>query len=149
MKVHKVTNKDGVFEVITDSDFVVTGRIHIVKSGSGKRTYAKMNRKYIQRIVMGVTDSMLVVDHINGNKLDNRRDNLRILDKKGNRINTKARGCEFIKGRRKPWRVRIREGSKCIYSKHFLTEHEAVKHYREKHIEMFGELSPYYKRGEE
>ncbi len=44
-------------------------------------------KQYLHRVLLGVTDPKVIVDHINGNGLDNRRCNLRITNKVGNALN--------------------------------------------------------------
>lgn len=47
----------------------------------------KRQRLYLHRVIMGVTDPALMVDHENGNGLDCRRENMRITDNSGNQKN--------------------------------------------------------------
>ncbi len=46
-----------------------------VRNASGKR-----ERVYMHRMLMGVTDPNIIVEHINGNTLDNRIENLRVIN---------------------------------------------------------------------
>ena len=48
-----------------------------------------------------------VCDHINGNKLDNRKSNLRIVSRSINRMNSKSKGYYFDKTKNK-WRAYIK-----------------------------------------
>lgn len=49
------------------------------------------NLEYIHRIVMGAKNGE-IIDHINGNKLDNRKSNLRVVTKSQNNRNRDAKG---------------------------------------------------------
>lgn len=45
----------------------------------------------LHRLIAGVTDKQLIVDHINGNTLDNRRSNLQIITRSENNKNMRKR----------------------------------------------------------
>lgn len=89
-----------------------------------------------------------VVDHINGDKLDNRKSNLRICTFQENQMNKKKhktnenkyKGVYFHK-RDKLWYSCIT----CDYKQHFLgytdTEVESVLNYNKKAKELFGEFA--------
>lgn len=55
-----------------------------------------------------------VCDHINGNKLDNRKSNLRIVSRSINRMNTKSKGYYFDKTKNK-WRAYIKINGRMRY----------------------------------
>lgn len=80
-----------------DADGVLNGRsIHVAKSGG---SYAKVSIKIngawksclVHRLIMGAKDGQ-IVDHINGDRLDNRRANLRFVTTKQNGSNKSPRG---------------------------------------------------------
>jgi hypothetical protein len=52
---------------------------------------ARINKKdiYLHRYILNQTDPSIIVDHINGDKLDNRQDNLRFATKSQNSFNRK------------------------------------------------------------
>lgn len=52
---------------------------------------------YLHREIMGLGPGDPLVDHINGNKLDNRKCNLRLATKSQNAHNTKRKGVYFDK----------------------------------------------------
>lgn len=58
-------------------------------AGSTKKTNGKHKTYNAYRIIMGVEDTNLEVDHINGNKWDNRKANLRIVSHADNMKNRK------------------------------------------------------------
>ena len=79
-----------------------------------------------------------IIDHINGNKLDNRIENLRISDCSKNAINTKrikheglyqdGIGASFHKARGM-WRASIRRNGKCHHIGHFNEKDDALMAY--------------------
>jgi hypothetical protein len=80
-------------------------------------------------------DVGLVLDHINGNRLDNRIDNLRAVTRRQNQHNAKRHragrkvGAIPVKGRGKPWRSKIYVNGKVICLGSFDTEEEAHNAY--------------------
>ncbi len=64
------------------------------------------------------------IDHINGNGLDNRIENLRFVTRKQNSMNNKKKGYSFLRTRGK-WRARIMVDGKEIHLGLFKTEEEA------------------------
>lgn len=98
----------------------------------------------LHRYVMGY-DNDLVIDHINGNPLDNRKSNLRICDTSQNAMNQKtstrnnsgAKGVFWDKHRNK-WRVTIAIGKHPKTVGRFNTYEEAVYAREQAEIEYYG-----------
>lgn len=93
---------------LIDKDDYATVRNHkwlVYPSGYVK---ARINKKcvYLHRFLTDCPDKM-IVDHINHNKADNRKENLRICTQRENSRNRKCNGVRFDK-RRKTWQAYIR-----------------------------------------
>lgn len=110
-----------------------------------KRTVL-VDGKYItimlHNFIMNTPEGM-VVDHIDGNRLDNRKTNLRICTRLENSWNQKPRnnvsgykGVSFYKPRNK-WRARIGQD----YIGLFDTKEEAAKAYNLKAKRLYGEFA--------
>jgi hypothetical protein len=92
-----------------------------------------------------------LVDHMNGDKLDNRRSNLRLATRGDNEANKrKRRGTTTSKykgvtkindGRQKCWRVSITVDTKQIKVGTFYSEDEAAKAYNKAALEQWGEFA--------
>lgn len=82
-----------------------------------------------------------IVDHINGNSLDNRKSNLRIVTNRENGQNKKIHrsgklvGCSYHK-RRKKWEAQIRVDKNRKSLGYFKTEHEAHQAYMKAYNEL-------------
>jgi hypothetical protein len=91
----------------------------------------------------------LFVDHINGNTLDNRKENLRLATHSQNMFNKRPRvnaaspykGVESSDGTVRPWRARITFGGKRRHLGSFATEEEAALAYDHAARESFGEFA--------
>jgi hypothetical protein len=105
-------------------------------------------RLRMHRLILGLdkTDSR-ECDHINGNKLDNRRFNLRICNKSQNQQNRISRtGSSKYKGvtRHKKtgrWQAQIRHQGKRYYLGLYINEVEAAQAYNERAKKLFGEFA--------
>ena len=88
-----------------------------------------------------------IVDHINGDSLDNRRENLRVGTQSGNLANMrKTRGVSKYKGvywnkERRKWQAQIRCGGdgRTIYLGRFDSEDDAARAYNAKALDLHGE----------
>lgn len=111
----------------------------------------------LARVVLGVKGKE-VVDHINGNPLDNRCSNLRICNTSQNIANSKKRkdntsgfkGVTWQGNRygKKNWSANIGYRGKRLYIGRFYTAVDAAKAYNAKAIELFGEFAKINKIGE-
>lgn len=88
----------------------------------------------MHRVVMGVNlHNPNQVDHINGNRLDNRRENLRVVDHRANRVNRRSRSgalsafrCVGWSRDKQRWRARVRVDGEITRLGYFTTEIEAA-----------------------
>jgi len=92
------------------------------------------NRYKMHRIIVGVNSSKIKIDHINGNRSDNRLCNLRIATHSQNLWNMgrhKTRNKSGYKGvcldkRRGTWKAEISKNRKRVYLGDFKTKKEAA-----------------------
>ena len=145
----------GYVAIVDDEDAERISRfkwhITINKSKNSHHVYAEATPKYRYRISMhrliagaGVGNE---VDHINGNTLDNRRNNLRLCTRSQNNGNQrKTRGSSRYKGvcfdkQTGRWRAQIAHNGKRMKIGRFDIEEAAARAYRMKARELFGEFA--------
>src|SRR5271166_2578955 len=85
---------DGENILIDETDLAIfqSEKWRVADNGCGNlyiRAYTRGRKLYLHRLILGIEDSKIHVDHINGNGLDNRRENLRICSNGENRRNSK------------------------------------------------------------
>lgn len=136
----RISKKWGCFRRV-DNIYVVTSTMI-----NGKQV-----RIFMHRVLMN-PEKGYFVDHINGNGLDNRRENLRIATHAQNMRNSKKRksskwpykGISYDNRSyhlSKKWRVRIRIDGKQIYAGRFETPEEAARKYDELARQFYGEFA--------
>lgn len=114
--------------------------------GYAYRRDRKRGKVYLHREIAGAK-GVLVVDHINGDTLDNRASNLRLCTRSENACNSKKRtnhkkGVYFYK-RDKKWVAQIWKNYKNYYIGRFDTEKEASKAYQAKALTLHGAFANY------
>lgn len=137
--------------LVSDEDFGALSqfRWHLHSAGyayravknAGKQTNFLMHREVAQ------PDPGFVVDHINGNRLDNRRENLRVCTYAENARNNGAikkssalRGVSWHAKAGK-WRATIKLNGKSKHVGYFATEAEAAAAYDEAARSLHGEFA--------
>jgi len=117
----KISNQD---VLIDDEDFDKVSQYnwYIAKHGYVRMT--NRSKTYLHHLIIG-KKSGLVVDHIDRNKLNNKKENLRHVTRAQNNANRESKGYYFCKERNK-WTVNKRKNGK-RFTKRFDTEEEAKR----------------------
>lgn len=117
---------------------------HAPTEPSGRRPHILMHR-----LIMGVTDSKIKVDHRDKDTLNHRRYNLRVATNAENCRNSRARnkrgnpkGVHWAPDRKK-WRACICVDYKLIHLGGFGSQEEAVAAYAEAALKYHGEFASY------
>jgi hypothetical protein len=132
------------YEKIKDYKWYLNGKGYVVATAyiNGER-----HKLRLQRFLMNAPDGF-VVDHINRNKLDNRKENLRICtygENTRNRSNhkgtsSKYKGVSFKKDRG-TWRAHLKSYGITYLDKTFKNEEDAAKAYDKVAKEIYGEFA--------
>lgn len=149
----------GYVALVDDEDYEkvsqLKGRPNLSKRADGtvRDVYARgrlPERKDVKlhRFVLGLTDPKVIVDHINHNGLDCRKENLRITDCSGNGANRvlSVNNTSGFKGvhwyaRKALWHVFVYFRQKPVHVGYFSDHKEAAKAYDSKAVELFGEFA--------
>lgn len=148
------------YALVDDIDFLLLNgyRWHLNTGG-----YARLNPKgryksgvrvqtLMHRILL-VAPHEAQVDHINGDKLDNRRENLRLVTAQQNKFNQKLRcipnksskykGVALMKKRRgtKVWMSRLMHNAKSIFLGYHTTQEGAARAYNRAAVDYFGQYA--------
>lgn len=143
MKEIKLTK--GKVAIVDDEDFESLSQFkwHCSVGYAMRREYPSRKILLMHRVILNPPEGK-EPDHINGDRLDNRRCNLRISTRSENNLNKNVqknsssgfKGVSWKKGRSK-WRAYM--GGAHIG--HFNTKEEAAKAYDKKALEVFGEFA--------
>jgi hypothetical protein len=133
----------GKFAVIDDEDYESVSFFNW--SFSGGYAFNVMTGIHLHSFLMNPPPG-LHVDHINGDRLDNRRENLRIATTAQNQMNKRSdsnnlsgyKGVQFDKGCIKPWAARIQVDGSYLRLGNFYTKEEAALTYNEAAIKHYG-----------
>lgn len=123
----------------------------IPQTGAEGRVYLQKSKRYLHRAILDYAGP-LMVDHVDGNPLNNRRKNLRLSNKQTNQYNTRAhldskysayKGVTYMAntdGRKKRWVVAIKAGDE-FRKKYCSSEIEAALQYNVWAKELHGEYA--------
>jgi len=153
MKKIRLKRKDGndYFTIIDDGDYKLISEYKWHANINDYKTYAYAYNPgtpttiYMHRLIMDATNGQMI-DHINGNGLDNRKENLRLCTNSQNQANRGANknsqsGLKGLRFRYGKWQARIKFNRKEIHLGAFSSKTEAAKAYEEKAVEFFGEYA--------
>ena len=147
----KIPLTQGKFSIVDDSDFewLNQWKWHYLNIGyAARRDYSQKGKYvYMHRLIIGFPTNYQA-DHINRNKLDNRRSNLRMATKSQNMVNTDLRitntsgyrGVYWDKNRNK-WVAEIMIHYKKKHLGRFIHKEDAAKAYLYESKESFGEFA--------
>ncbi|WP_075800746.1 HNH endonuclease [Roseomonas gilardii] len=113
-----------------------------------KASYRPGSTIFLHHLIIGKPPTGFVVDHINGNGLDNRRCNLRLVTVSQNAANSRKqigtssrfKGVYFVQ-RDQVWRGRIKVNGKLIALGDFRREIDAALAYNKSALAHFGEYA--------
>lgn len=133
---------DDVFEIISGYRWnahkaqTLPGSFYAQRSITVHNQPGKRTTDCLHWYVIGKPFKGLVVDHINGDTLDNRRENLRIVTRRGNALNKRVHrdglpvGARFMRGKNR-WVTSIRINGRRKYLGCFKTASEASDCYKQ------------------
>ena len=130
------------FAIVDDEDFEFLNQWKWSMDGKG---YACHQGMKMHRVITDAPANMFC-DHINGNRLDNRKCNIRFVTNKQNIWNQKKKstntsgykGVSFQNGK---WHSKITANGKQYHIGYYETKEEAAKAYDEKAKELHGDYA--------
>lgn len=150
----------GKFTLVDDEDYEYLNQFKWFAMANGNNFYAtrkvrnnKIQRNvYMHRLILSVTDTKHVIDHIDHNSLNNQKSNLRIASHIENCKNRKPKkgggskylGVYYFKAKTPRWQASMTVNKKSIYIGLFKSEDEAALAYNEaatKHHGQFANLN--------
>jgi hypothetical protein len=147
--MREVNLTKGYVALVDDEDYELVSQYKWYPEKGTNTYYAKGNigNKFrdgsirMHNLILGK-----LVDHINGDGLDNRRENLRLCTNSQNQMNKVAWGKSNFKGvdfhiGSKLWRSRIQLNGKSIFIGRFSSEEAAALAYDAKAKELFGDFA--------
>jgi hypothetical protein len=154
----KIQLTQGQFALVDDEDYERLSKVrwhawwtHHTQSFYARRNSPRVNGKrhliLMHREIMGEPDGV-VVDHVNHNTLDNRRENLRACSHSENNHNQRKR-CDNSSGfkgvswnkRQKKWRAYIKINGKQQHLGYYTSEIEAAAAYDAAAAELHGDFA--------
>lgn len=135
-----------------DYECLKTYKWHMNPAGYAQRTVwvcgaGRVAKVYLHRQITGCPRT-LEVDHINHDRTDNRRENLRICTRSENNASSRSGGGKYSKFRgvsfakaKKRWFAQISEGGKSKRLGYFATEEESAKAYDKAARKKWGEFA--------
>jgi hypothetical protein len=132
----------GKYAIVDDEDYECFIRFKWLYT---KRGYASAGFNLMHRVVIGALDGE-IVDHIDGDKLNNQKSNLRVCTLAENQWNTSVRiknksGFKGIYAHQGKWAARIRCNGGRFYLGVFSCPIEAAKAYNSAAIQYHGEFA--------
>lgn len=141
---YQVIVDDEYFGWISSSVWRLSESGYVVRSAPTKPI--RWDDVALHRLLVPQANEMFV-DHVNGNRLDNRKVNLRKADRWQNLANTSKawgtsdyRGVSWHKGEER-WHARISHYGERLWLGSYATEVEAAKAYNDKAIELWGDFA--------
>lgn len=151
-------NKGRYVAVVDDADFAVVSRhfwsVHILRKGRATQVYAARNgadgrrvllHRAIAEMAFGRLPDRSEVDHINGDGLNNCRENLRVANRSGNMANAGIRSSNTsgFKGvswdsSRGSWGAKIKVNYKAIFLGRHSNAEDAARAYDAAAVAHFG-----------
>lgn len=145
-------NTGNKFTIVDDEDFKSLSKYKWYVSHSLKYAYRNKWQEGKNKLVLLhkeiLNNTVSQVDHINRDKLDNRKSNLRICTASENSMNKKRdlkyKSSRFhgvhLRSDKKKWAASIRVKGRLLHIGSFSNEEEAAKAYDEKALLYFGEF---------
>lgn len=140
---------DADWEYLKDLNWYIDIRMGYAMTAIYMKFKKRTNQFKMEWFILGKPEKGYVIDHINGNKSDNQKENLRVVTIYQNNFNrfkhkhsknTQYKGLHWEEKSQR-WRVRLRFNKKEYLVGRFISEIDAAHAYDFKALELFGVMA--------